>query len=138
MEASKALKRLYFGICEALSSGDAAFFAHHFSQEDGVLAIGTDPEEWWAGYGAITKVFKSQLEEAGGFQIRTDTPQAYREGAVGWVAGRPVLKTADGSEIPFRLTIVLQQEPDDWKIVQWHFSAGVSNEALIGRTLTIG
>ncbi|MEJ2588180.1 MAG: nuclear transport factor 2 family protein [Deltaproteobacteria bacterium] len=136
MEESKALKNLYFGICEALSSGDAAFFESRFSQRDGVIAIGTDPEEWWAGYAAITKIFKSQLEEAGGFQILPDTPLAYRDGAVGWLAGRPRLKLTDGSEIPFRLTVVLQKDPDDWKIVQWHFSAGISNEALLGKTLT--
>lgn len=136
MRESKALKKLYLEICEALSKGDAAFFESRFSQEDGVLAIGTDPGEWWAGYSAITKIFKAQLEEAGGFKILADAPQAYREGPVGWLAGRPMLRLTDGSEIPFRLTAVLREERDDWEIVQWHFSAGVSNEALIGRTLT--
>lgn len=136
MEESKALKKLYVGICEALSKGDAAFFEQHFSKKDGVLAIGTDPDEWWAGYGAITKVFKTQLEEAGGFKITADAPVAYSEGSIGWVAGRPSLRSADGSEIFFRLTAVLQKEQDDWKIIQWHFSAGVPNEALIGKTLT--
>jgi hypothetical protein len=136
VEQSNELKDLYLQICEAQSSGDYSFFERHFSQKDGVLAIGTDPKEWWAGYATITRVFKAQLEEAGGFQILADTPQAYNDGSIGWVAGRPTLKLRDGKEMPFRLTAVFQKEPDGWKIVQWHVSTGISNEDLIGETLT--
>jgi ketosteroid isomerase-like protein len=136
MEQSTELKELYLQICEAQSNGDYSFFERCFSQMDGVVAIGTDPTEWWAGYATITRVFKAQLEEAGGFQILADTPQAYRDGSIGWVAGQPTLELPDGTEIPFRLTAVFQKEQDGWKIVQWHVSAGVSNEDLIGETLT--
>ncbi len=136
MEQSTELKGLYLRICEALSSGDYSFFERCFSQKDGVLAIGTDPAEWWTGYAAITRVFKAQLEETGGFQVLADTPQAYRDGSIGWVAGRPTLELPDGTEIPLRLTAVFQKEEDDWKIVQWHFSMGISNEDSIGETLT--
>jgi len=34
------------------------------------------------------------------------------------------------------LTAVFQKEQNDWKIVQWHVSIGISNEDLIGETLT--
>ncbi|MDY6950687.1 MAG: nuclear transport factor 2 family protein [Thermodesulfobacteriota bacterium] len=136
MEESTELKELYVQSCEAISKGDYGFFERHFSQKDGVLAIGTDPTEWWAGYAAITKVFKAQLEETGGFELLADTPQAYCEGSVGWVGGRPRLRLSDGTEMPFRLTAVFEKEQDDWKIVQWHFSSGVSNEDLIGDPLT--
>ena len=108
----------------------------HFSKKDGVVAIGTDAMEWWTGYATITRVFKAQLEEAGGFQILADTPQAYRDGSIGWVADQPTLKLPDGTKIPFRSTAVFQEEQDGWKIVQWHVSAGVSNEDLIGKALT--
>lgn len=136
MKPSDELKSLYFHICEALAAGDGSFFERLFSQQNGVLAIGTDPDEWWKGHTAITNVFKTQLEEAGGFNIKADAPVAYSEGSIGWMAGRPALRLQDGSEIAFRLTAVLKKEEDDWKIVQWHFSAGISNEDLIGKTLT--
>lgn len=136
MKTSEELKSIYHRICEALSAGDGSFFERQFSQYHGVLAIGTDPNEWWDGYLAITKIFKTQLEEAGGFNIKADAPVAYSEGSIGWMAGRPTLSLQDGSEISFRLTAVLQKEEDGWKIVQWHFSAGISNEDLIGKTLT--
>jgi len=136
MEQSTELKDLYLRSCEAQSSGDYAFFERYFSQKDGALAIGTDPTEWWAGYATITRVFKAQLEETGGFQILAGTPQAYSDGSIGWVAGRPTLKLPDGAEIPARLTAVFQREQDDWKIVQWHVSIGIPNEDLIGKKLT--
>lgn len=136
MEQSTELKELYLRICEAQSSGDYSFFERYFSQKDGVLAIGTDPTEWWAGYATITKVFKAQLKETGGFPILADTPQAFSDGSIGWVAGQPTLRLPDGTEMPFRLTAVFQKEQDSWKIVQWHASIGISNEDVIGETLT--
>jgi len=136
MEQSSELKELYLRICQAMSNADHAFFAYHFSQREGVLAIGTDPAEWWFGYATITRVFREQLEEAGGFKLLADSPEAYRDGSTGWLAGRPVLKLPDGTEIPMRLTAVLQKEQTDWKIVQWHFSAGIANNDLIGESLT--
>ena len=136
MEQSTELKELYLRICEALSSGDYPFFERCFSKKDGVLAIGTDPTEWWAGYDNITRVFKVQIEETGGFQILKDTPHAYSDGSIGWLAGRPTLKLRDGTEMPVRLTAVFQREQNSWKIVQWHFSIAIANEDSIGETLT--
>ena len=136
MEPSMELEALYGRICEAQSSGDYGFFENHFSQKDGVLAIGTDPSEWWSGYETIIRVFKAQLKEVAEFEIMADRPHAFCDGSMGWVAGRPTLRLPDGTEIPFRLTLVFQKEHDGWKIVQWHSSMGISNEDLIGETLT--
>ncbi len=136
MEQSTELEELYLRSCEAISNGVYSFFERYFSQKDGVLAIGTDPTEWWAGYATINRVFKVQLKETGGFQILADSPKAYFDGSIGWVADQPTLKLPDGTEIPMRLTAVFQKEQNDWKIVQWHFSTGISNDNLIGETLT--
>lgn len=136
MEQAPELRELYLQCCEAQTNGDYSFFERHFSRKEGVLAIGTDPAEWWAGYADITRVFKAQLEEATGIQVVPDEPLAYRDGSIGWVAGRPTVKLTDGTEMPVRLTAVFQKEADGWKIVQWHFSAGISNEDLVGETLT--
>jgi len=136
MKESTELKELYLHCCGAMSHADYSFFERHFSQQEGVLAIGTDPAEWWEGYAAITGVFKTQLEEAGGFEVLPGTPRAYCDGLIGWVAGRPGIKLLDGTEISARLTAVFQKEQAGWKIVQWHFSTGISNEVLIGETLT--
>ncbi len=136
MESSNELKALYLRSCEAISSGDYSFFERYFSNRDGVLAIGTDPTEWWSGYATITRVFKSQLKELSGLQLLADAPQAYRDGSIGWVAGQPILKFSDGTEMPVRLTAVFQKEENRWKIVQWHFSMGIPNEDSIGEIST--
>lgn len=136
MEESTELKALYRQCCDAQTNGDYAFFERYFSQEDGVLAIGTDPEEWWTGYAAITGVFEAQLKEIAGIQVQAGKPQAYQEGSTGWIAGRPTIKLPDGTEMPARLTAVFQKEQDGWKIVQWHFSTGIPNEDLVGEKLT--
>ncbi len=136
MEKSNELKALYLRSCEAISNGDHSFFERHFSQKDGVLAIGSDPREWWSGYGTITSVFKSQLKELGGLQLLAGTPRAYHDGSIGWFAGQPVLKLSDGTEMPFRLTAVFQKEQSGWKIVQWHFSMGIANEDSVGEMMT--
>ena len=135
MEQSTELKEFTLRSYEALSSGDYSFYERYLSQEDGVLSLGTDPNEWWAGYATITKVFKAQLEEMGGFSIIDGAPEAYSEGSVGWVADHPTLKLADGTEIPVRLTAVYHKENNDWKFVQMHLSVGVPNEELLGRAL---
>jgi ketosteroid isomerase-like protein len=55
MEQSTELKDLTLRSYEALSGGDLSFFERYLSQQDGVLSIGTDPNEWWEGYATITK-----------------------------------------------------------------------------------
>lgn len=136
MERSSELKDLYLKICRAQTEGDFSFFERCFSRQDGVIAVGTDPDEWWEGYDAIIEVFRAQLEEAGGFEILAEDPAAFSQGSAGWAAGNLILKLQDGSELPFRLSVVFQKEPDGWKIVHWHSSTAVSNEELIGQELT--
>ena len=53
-----------------------------FSQEEGVLAIGTDPNEWLAGFEALSKVSGTESDLA----FVGCNPQAYSEGNVGWAA----------------------------------------------------
>jgi len=136
MQESAELKELYQKLCDAQTNGDHEFFLRRFSAKAGVLAIGTDPNEWWPGYETISKVFEAQLTEMSGLQVVADDPLAFSEGSMGWVAGRPMLKLPDGTELQMRLTVVFENEPDGWKIVLWHSSLGVRNDDAIGKTLT--
>lgn len=49
VELKNALLRLY----ASESSGDMSAIEHLFSHQDGVLAIGTDPNERWVGDGFV-------------------------------------------------------------------------------------
>jgi len=122
---------------EARASGDTSFVARHVSQKDGVLFVGTDPSEWWAGNATVRRMIETQTKELGGkLSIVPEAPQAHSEGTVGWVAGRFVLKLPNGTDIPMRLTAVLRKEDNDWKIVMSHLSIGVRSEQAFGRTFT--
>jgi len=136
MEQSTELRNLTLRFYKAFSSGDHSFVARLFSPRDGVLVIGTDPNEWWTGYKTISNMLKAQAGEMSGITFVEADPQAYSEGTVGWVADRFKFRMPDGSEIPCRLTGVFHQESGEWKIVQWHGSIGISNEEAIGRKLT--
>ena len=46
MQKSEELKSLCLQIYEAMTQNDTDFVLNHFSKQEGVLAIGTDPEEW--------------------------------------------------------------------------------------------
>jgi ketosteroid isomerase-like protein len=137
MEQSAEVKEAILRFYEGLSSGDTAAIGRLFSRREGVLNIGTDPEEWWTGHDNIVRVFEAQVAEMGGsFPIEAGDPQAYAAGDVGWVADRPKLKLPDG-EMLFRLTAVLRREEGDWRIVLNHVSFGVKNEEALGQELTI-
>ena len=88
MEQSMELKGPMLQAYKALAKGDSSFFERHVSQADDILAIGTDPNEWWAGKATFIKVLQVQLEETGGFASIANGLQAYSEDSVGW-AGEP-------------------------------------------------
>jgi hypothetical protein len=102
-----------------------------FSQEEGVLAIGTDPNEWWASYEVIMKASETQPDTS----YVDCNPQAFSEGNVGWVAQQRKLRFPDGSVVPIRETSVWHKENGEWKSVQAHWSVGVPNEQILDYAL---
>ena len=137
MEESKEIKDLTLRLYDALVNVDQASIANAYSQQKGLLMIGSDPNEWWEDYDTIIKLLKTQFEELKGTTIHDADPQAFSEGTVGWVADKPNMKLPDGTKVPFRMTGVFHQEKGEWKVVQWHASMGVSNEEAIGQELTL-
>ena len=137
MNQSSELRDLVLSAYAATACGDANFYDHHLSRGEGVLIIGSDPNEWWSGFDTITEVFKAQLQEMGGVSIVAGDPQAYSLGDAGWVVDRPRFRLPDGTEIPFRSTVVFAREDGAWKIVHQHISIGVSNQSVVGQDLTV-
>jgi hypothetical protein len=132
MEKSSELKALLMSFYEALTQADIEFIKNFTSRRDGVLMIGTDPNEWWADYETIIRENEAEIKEMGGIPIEAGDPQAFSQGSVGWVADQAKVKLPDGSEVPFRLTGVLHKENGEWKMIQWHVSIGVPNEEAFG------
>jgi hypothetical protein len=137
MEPSTELKELVLRMYEAMGNGDTSFYDDHLSHQEGVLIIGSDPNEWWTGYDTITQVFKAQMREMGGVRCLPGDPQAYRMGDVGWVADRPRFQLPDGTELPVRMSIVFVKEDGAWKVTHQHISIGVPNEQIVGQEMTL-
>jgi adenylate cyclase len=133
MNPSTELKNAVLRLYECISLGDVGAVQHLFSQQDGVLAIGSDPNEWWADYDMITQAFKAQLQEGGARQIEAGELNAYVEGTVGWAADRRTIRLNNGKEITIRETSVFHKEDGEWKIVQLHASLGIPNEEAFGK-----
>ncbi len=135
MEQAPDLTALMHRFYAAVSQGDVAFMEQFISQHEEVLMIGTDPNEWWADAPTIIRTLQAQAQA--GIQAVPGELQAYRHGAVGWVADRGTFVLPDGSAAPFRWTAVFLQEDGDWKLVQGHASVGVPNEEVIGTDLNV-
>ncbi len=125
-ELADVLRRIY----AAVSDGDEAVLAGVLSRSDGLVFIGTDPDEWFDDTASIRSLLKAQAEA--GVKVRPGPIAAFQEGTVGWVADRGAFVLSDGSEAPFRITMVFHREDSAWKIVQEHASFGVRNEEALG------
>ncbi|RYU62490.1 hypothetical protein EWI61_03145 [Methylolobus aquaticus] len=102
------------------------------------LAIGTSPDEKFVGYDAVIGWWQGLFDflgsvgyPNGGLPVTpAATPlQVGHSGSVGWIAAEATWNFANG-DTPFRISLVLRKEHGRWKILQQHFSVGISNEDL--------
>ena len=125
-EVRSAVLRLY----ESMGTGNVDAIERLFSHRDGVLAIGSDPDEWWAGHDTIVEAFKAQLQATGTRKVEPGDLNAFAEGTVGWAADRRTRRLANGKELTFRETFLFHQEDGEWKLVQFHASVALPNAEL--------
>src|ERR1700680_4962696 len=119
---------------------DSAAFADAIARQTGSLMIGSDPDEWWAGYDAISAVIRVQFrefqDELPKIHFEIEETDGWKEGSVGWVACRALMVLEGMSPLLTRSTVVLHEEGAYWRIVQWHFSMPGANEDALGVGLT--
>jgi hypothetical protein len=128
-EVRNAVLRLY----ETMATGDASAIRHLFSRQSGVLAIGSDPSEWWAGHDTIVEAFQAQLRGIGRRKVEPGDLNAFVEGTVGWAADRRTHRQTNGQELTVRETFLFHQEDGEWKLVQLDASAAMPNAELAGQ-----
>jgi adenylate cyclase len=139
MRESPELRQYVSRLFQAAASGDEAALLAAVSQQQGVLVIGTDPAEWWSGYGAIKQVLNGAREDddaSGGVMSEAEV-LAYEADSVGWAACRARVAFPGQAAIPLRVTCVCQREEGAWRVVQWHVSLGVPNEDTFRETVII-
>jgi hypothetical protein len=127
MKQSDELKTLILQWYRSKTVGEVLDLIEHlFSHQEGFMAIGTDPTEWWQNSQEIINGYRAMAKDDI-VDIKVGDLIAYSEGTVGWVADRVVYTIPNGIKIPMRHTFVLHKENDEWKIVHVHYSIGVSN-----------
>ena len=135
MEQSTELLNAAHRLFEAVSERDFAAIEAMISQHEGVLIIGSDPNDWFRGRDAFMNGLKSELNEnAGKVTFDITDAKAYAEGSAGWFGGKVSMVFQDGSRIPFRCTLAFHHKDNHWEITQWHFSIAVPN-AIIGQVI---
>ena len=118
-------------VYEAVSSADVDFSNSIFRKRK-LCRYGTAPGEWWGDYTAALDPIRKQMASVGNaVELVSGDVRAYREGDAGWVADQPTLKLGSVAAL-CRHTSVFVLEAGEWRIVQHHFSIGVSNEEVFG------
>jgi ketosteroid isomerase-like protein len=129
----------------AMTNADLSFIDDVTSTAPDAIAIGTDPTEVFVGHEAIVAWWQGIFEfldmrgyPNGGLPTIHDNSllQVNHKDGVAWATDTATWQFAganasfpDGS-VPFRLTLVFRKEQGQWRIVQQHFSIGVSNTEL--------
>jgi SnoaL-like domain len=132
MRRSPELEDLTRKLYQAVSTADASFFEHYLSRGESCVVIGTAPGEWWDDYDGALDAIRKQMGSVGdAVQLFAGDARAYCEGDVGWVADQPTLKLGSIRAL-CRHTSVFVREASEWRIVQHHFSIGVSNDDVFG------
>ena len=134
MEPSIELQAVAARIFAAFDERDSATFLNLCGDETGVLFIGTDPEEWWAGIENFAPIVPVQMSEfdANGVMFDVGEVEAYSEGTVGWIACRPTLLLPDNVAVELRFTGVLHLDRGIWRFVQSHLSQGARTRRRTG------
>jgi adenylate cyclase len=136
MESAPELVLFMERLFRYIGALDAEALLAAIARHDGSLSIGTAPDEWWTGYDAISAVYRVQFEEMSPVGFDVEEIVAWKEGTIGWAAGRALMVIEGRPSIMTRTTLVLREEGMHWRIVQWHFSMTVANEESLGIGLT--
>ena len=126
MHDSAAVRDAMVRFYDRLSAGDVASFDDLVSAHPATLVIGTAPGEWVTERDRLRFGF-----EAEGLRIEPGAPNAYEEGALGWVVDEPTFFFPDGSAMKTRLTAVLHRDTNAWKLAHMHVSVGVPDEEVV-------
>ena len=79
LQQSDELREVFLRFYQAFEQADADLALRLVSQEQGILSIGTDPDEWWTDYATFEQVSRAQLGEMrnAGIRFQPTEPQCY-------------------------------------------------------------
>jgi ketosteroid isomerase-like protein len=117
-ERSREVEEVVRTWLDAKQAADPEGIARRLSGYKGALGIGTDATEWWSGADA----FAAGHTGGGAFAASITTLEAHVHGQVAWAAVDATVETGEPAGLRIRLTLVLVEELDGWRVVQSHAS----------------
>jgi ketosteroid isomerase-like protein len=117
-ERSREVEEVVRTWLAAKQAADADGITRRLSAYKGALAIGTDAAEWWSG----AERFADAHTSGGAFTASLTALEAHVHGPVAWAAVTATLETGEPGGMRIRLTLVLVEELDGWRIIQSHAS----------------
>jgi class 3 adenylate cyclase len=127
-----AVTRRYLG---AFARGDTATLLNLFSRTEHISLIGSDPAEWMVGR-TLLPLLEAQFHELAGLRIDVDEVHAWSHGDIGWSMTSSTVHFGAHSSL-MRWSLVFALEDGTWRIIHNHNSAGLTNEEVLGTTLTL-
>jgi hypothetical protein len=112
---------------EGFAGGPQEVARRFYSEQTGVIIVGTDPHEWFEDQEAIARFFESS---GSNLEIQVDVLEAFCEGTVGWTVDRVRLRLPNGVDLPIRHTRIFHKEDGAWKVIHLHVSIPVPNERI--------
>lgn len=125
MQPSPAIREIQLSWVQATMARDLASVLALWSNEPGIMGIGTDPSEWLTTRAAIEQLERAAL--GGASRPMPDDLEivAFEEGTVGWANMRYTAKLPNGGSFLSRWTVIYHREGGQWKGVNGHVSVGV-------------
>jgi adenylate cyclase len=142
MEPAPELVPFTERIIRSFLAGDTNAVIDAMANDPGSVLIGSDDEEWYEGFetcAAYLQVYFAESRASGETLFENfslDRVHAWKEGSVGWIAAHCRASTPHSGAFSARFSFVVHEEGAHWRIVHWHASVAVTNEAIWGRTIT--
>jgi hypothetical protein len=133
LNRSEQVESLVRKVYDLMRAGDGDGVGRLIGDDDGILVVGTDADEWWGSAPAARAAIKAQHDAAGGFELDGGDLHGYAVGDVGWFDDQPAMRLPDGTQLPMRVTGVARRAGSGWVLQQLHISVAASvNERLFG------
>jgi adenylate cyclase len=125
----------------------ALYVDHDIAAFGNTLVAANDPssrfilvaeDEWYHGMNSPLdqEFFMNRAVELGTTDVEFELIEAFEHGDAGWMAANVVMYRTTGEPTTGRMTATFIIEEGQWRIVQWHASAGVKPADIWGVELT--
>jgi adenylate cyclase len=133
---SHEIEAIIHRLFQAWKDRDFEVLSSYYSEESWFRALGSAPDEIYPGGSGYLRVIEAQLREMPAFDYSVVQLEAFQAGDIGWGVGVFDMAWEAMEANEFRMTFVFRLERGIWRIVLSHGSVPVSDEELLGVTLT--